>query len=140
MLNRMNELSTGEIARACDVSPDTIRYYERRGAIAAERIGKGGRRFHASAIDRVRVIRNAIAVGFTLDEIVHFFSERSAGRPPCRQVRAAAGGKLAILDEKIREMHSLRDQLAAILVAWDSRLADGEPAHLLESLPERSNR
>ena len=125
MLNRMNELSTGEIARACDVSPDTIRYYERGGAIAAERIGKGGRRFHVSAIDRVRVIRNAIAVGFT---------------PPCRQVRAAAGGKLAILDEKIREMHSLRDQLAAILVAWDSRLADGEPAHLLESLPERSNR
>jgi len=55
-------------------------------------------------------------------------------------VRAAAGGKLAILDEKIREMHSLRDQLAAILVAWDSRLADGEPARLLESLPERSNR
>jgi DNA-binding transcriptional MerR regulator len=136
----MNELSTGQVADACDVSPDTIRYYERRGAIAAERNGNGGRRFPASAIDRVRVIRNAIAIGFTLDEIVHFFSERQAGRPPCRQVRAAAGEKLELLDEKIRELRSLRDQLAEVLVAWDSRLADGEPAHLLESLPKRSSR
>ena len=139
-LDPMNGLSTGEIARACDVSPDTIRYYVRRGAIAAERNGNGGRRFSASAVGRVRVIRNAIAIGFTLDEIVHFFSERQAGRPPCKQVRAAAGEKLTMLDEKIREMHSLRDQLAAVLEAWDSRLADGEPAHLLESLPERSSR
>jgi DNA-binding transcriptional MerR regulator len=140
MLDRMDGLSTGEVAHACDVSPDTIRYYVRRGAIAAERNGNGGRRFPASAIDRVRVIRNAIAIGFTLDEIVHFFSERRAGRPPCKEVRAPAGEKLAMLDEKIREMHSLRDQLAVVLAAWDSRLAEGEPAHLLESLPERSSR
>jgi DNA-binding transcriptional MerR regulator len=140
MLNRMDEFSTGEVARACDVSPDTIRYYVRRGAIAAERNGSGGRRFSASAIGRVRIVRNAIAIGFTLDEIVHFFSERGAGRPPCKQVRAAAGEKLATLDEKIREMLRLRDQLATVLAAWDSRLAEGEPAHLLESLPERSHR
>ncbi len=137
----MKNLSTGEVARACSVSPDTIRYYERRGAIAAaERNGNGGRRFQESAIARVRVIRNAIAVGFTLAEITHFFTERRAGRPPCGQVRAAAGEKLELLDQKIRELQTLRDQLASVLRDWDSRLERGEPAHLLESLPERSIR
>jgi DNA-binding transcriptional MerR regulator len=135
----MSELSTGEIARACSVSPDTIRYYEKRGAIAAaDRDGNRGRRFPQSAIARVRVIRNAIAVGFTLDEITRFFAERRAGRPPCRQVRAAAGEKLERLDQKIRELQTLRDQLEAVLRDWDARLERGEPAHLLESLPERS--
>jgi len=119
------------------VSPDTIRYDERRGAIDAERSPAGGRRFAPSVVESVRIIRNAIAVGFTLDEIMHFFAQRRAGRSPCREVRAAAGEKPRQLDDRIREMQSLRDQLASVLSDWDERLSRGEPAHLLESLPDR---
>ena len=131
----MNTLSTGDVARACDVSPDTIRYYERRGAIASQRSDNNCRRFAPSVVQRVRVIRNAIAIGFTLDELVHFFAEKQAGRSPCRKVRAAAGEKLEQLDQKIRAMQDLRTQLTAVLAAWDERLERGEPAHLLEALP-----
>jgi DNA-binding transcriptional MerR regulator len=134
----MDELSCGEVARACDVSTDTIRYYERRGAIPADRNASGARRFAPSTIRRVRVIRNAIALGFTLDEIIDFFTDRQAGHPPCRKVRAAGEAKLHALDEKIRAMQVLREQVARVLDEWDLRLAQGEPARLLESLPDRA--
>ena len=136
----MNELTTGDVARECAVSPDTIRYYEKRGAITAARSGGGMRMFDRATIRRVRVIRNAIAIGFTIDELLRFFADKRDGRPPCRRVRAAAAEKLAALDQKIDEMQQLRAEMAEILRDWDSRLENGEPAHLLESIPERRKR
>src|SRR5213594_1086003 len=136
-----DELSTGDLARACGVSPDSIRFYERRGAISARRLASGYRRFPAETVRRVHVIRRAIAIGFSMEEIVRFFSERRAGRPPCKQVRAAAETKLADIDRRIADLIALREQIAAILEDWDIRLAnrsDSEPVHLLESL-ERSS-
>ncbi len=133
-------MTTGEVARACGVSADTIRYYERAGAITAERGANGYRSYSPETVQRVVVIRRAIGVGFSLDAIVGFFRERGEGRPPCRKVRSSAQAKLAEIDARIAEMISLRDALASILRDWDVRLAAGEPAHLLESLPERSSR
>jgi len=133
-------MTTGEVARACGVSADTIRYYEREGAITAERGANGYRSYPPETVQRVLVIRRAIGVGFSLDAIVGFFRERGEGHPPCRRVRAAAEAKLAEIDARIAEMISLRDQLASILRDWDVRLAGDLPAHLLESLPERNSR
>ena len=133
-------MTTGEVARACGVSADTIRYYEREGAIAAERGANGYRSYPPETVQRVLVIRRAIGVGFSLDAIVGFFREQGEGHPPCRKVRAAAEAKLAEIDARIAEMIAFRDQLASILRDWDVRLTGGLPAHLLESLPERSSR
>ncbi len=58
-----NELSTGDVARACGVSPDTIRYYERCGAFAGRRMANGYRRFPPETVQRVQIIRRAIAIG-----------------------------------------------------------------------------
>ena len=131
-----NDLSTGELARACSVSADTIRYYERRGALgAAIRGANGYRKYPADAVDRVLLIRRAISLGFSIDEIVEVLRERVAGRPPCRRVRAIAAAKLEELDGRIMELQSLRETVAATIAEWDERLsqtAPGEPAHLLE--------
>jgi MerR family transcriptional regulator, copper efflux regulator len=135
-------MTTGEVANACGVSADTIRYYERQGAIASERAPNGYRCYPPETVQRVQVIRRAVAVGFTLEEIAGFFRERRDGNPPCRKVRAAAEGKLAEIDRRIAELVALREQLAGILRDWDARLTrsnDGHPAHLLESLPERGS-
>jgi len=51
-----NELSTGDVARACGVSPDTIRYYERCGAFAGRRMANGYRRFPPETVQRVQII------------------------------------------------------------------------------------
>ncbi len=131
-----DEIFSGELARICGVSPDTIRHYERVGVLpAAVRGANGYRRFPRSAVERVRLIRRALAIGFSLSEIERILRQRDGGTPPCRHVRALAGEKLDTLDRRIAEMTAMREELAAMLDQWDARLAvtrDGEEAGLLE--------
>jgi len=132
-----DEIFSGELARICGVSPDTIRHYERVGVLpAAVRGANGYRRFPRSAVARVQLIRRALAIGFSLSEVARILRQRDGGTPPCRSVRALAGEKLAALDRRIAEMTAMREELAAMLDEWDARLAvtrDGEEARLLES-------
>jgi MerR family transcriptional regulator, copper efflux regulator len=136
-----DEILTGELARICGVSPDTIRHYERVGVIpAAARGANGYRSFPRTVVERVRLVRRAVAIGFSLEEISRIVRRRDAGQPPCRGVRALAGEKLAELDRRIAEMIAMRDELHRIIDEWDDRLAstpDGEPARLLEHLGDR---
>jgi DNA-binding transcriptional MerR regulator len=140
------EISSGELARTCGVSPDTIRHYERVGVLPRAARGENGyRRFPLAAVERVRLIRRALAIGFSLDELVRILRQRDDGSPPCRTVRAMAGSKLEALDRRIRELIETREQLAKMLEAWDDRLAatrDGLAAGLLEDAPglERTQR
>jgi DNA-binding transcriptional MerR regulator len=136
-----DNLTVSDVARACGVSPDTVRYYERKGAIpAAARRPNHYRSYPRAAVARVQTVRRAIALGFTIEELARIFKKRSLGKAPCRDVRALAVRKLADLDARLREMNALRDTLAATIRQWDARLeqtGEGEPAHLLESLTER---
>lgn len=131
-------LRIGDVARACGVSSDTIRWYEKQGVLGtAQREANGYRVYDAETIERVRVVRRAVAVGFSIAELARIFRQRAAGSPPCREARALAHRKLHELDERIAELHAVREQLAAVVDDWDARLsrtADGEPAHLIESL------
>jgi DNA-binding transcriptional MerR regulator len=131
-------LRIGEVADACGVSADTIRHYERKGVLPpADRDESGYRRYTENTIDRVRVVRRALAIGFTLDELSRIFRERASGRPPCRDVQALARRKLHELDERIAELLKLRAALAVTLETWDAQLdatAGGEMALLLDSL------
>jgi len=143
MYGQDDELTVGDLARACGVSADTVRHYERKGAIpAAARRANRYRSYPRAAIERVQIVRRALALGFTLEELARIFRKRASGKPPCRDVRALAERKLADLDARIGAMSALRDALAATLREWDTRLeraGEGEPAHLLESLTERSH-
>ena len=131
-------LRTGELARSAGVSVDTIRHYEKLGVIpAATREANGYRAYSPECVERVRVVRCALEIGFTLEEIARIFRQRATGRPPCRDVRNLGASKLASLDDRIATLIALRDALATTLASWDDRLADtnpGEPARLLETL------
>lgn len=135
----MNEdLLPAELARLCGVSPDTIRHYEKVGVLpAAHRGANGYRRFSREMVDRVRLVRRALAIGFSLEELARILRERDGGAAPCRGVRALAETKLAELDRRIAELQALRGELAKVVTEWDERLAvtrDGEPARLLEAM------
>ncbi|HEV7241654.1 MAG TPA: heavy metal-responsive transcriptional regulator [Thermoanaerobaculia bacterium] len=131
-----DEFFSGELARTCGVSPDTIRHYERLGVLpAAVRGANGYRRFPREAAGRVMLIRRALAIGFSLAGVARILSQRDDGSPPCRAVRALAGEKLDTLDRRIAEMTAMREDLARMIEQWDVRLAatrDGEAARLLE--------
>jgi len=142
MLGRMTEsgngMRSGELARLAGVSTDTLRHYERLGVLASPgRTTSGYRVYQAAALQRVLLIRRALAVGFSLPELARILRVRDAGGAPCKQVRAMAECNLGEIDRRIEEMLLLRKQLAELLAAWDERL-DGTPsgqrAGLLEML------
>jgi len=134
-----DELMVTDVARACGVSTDTIRHYERKGIIpAAERQANGYRRYPRETIELVDRARRALALGFTLDELGRIFRQRAAGKAPCAEVRQLAALKLEQLDVRIASLLALREELRGTIETWDARLAvtpAGEPARLLELRP-----
>jgi len=131
-------LLIGSVAGQTGVSVDTVRHYERKGLLPnVIRDASGYRRYPAETIDRIRIVRAALAIGFSLDELARVFRQRASGKPPCAYVRDLAIRKLAELDERIAAMNAIRAVLAATATSWEQRLRttpDGGFAHLLESL------
>src|SRR6267142_3691705 len=114
---------SGELAELVGVSTDTLRHYERKGVLARPlRKANDYRQYPATALQRVRLIRRALAVGFTLDELAVVLRERDRGGAPCMEVRTLAAAKLADIETRLREMAELRDELRAVLKDWDRRL------------------
>jgi DNA-binding transcriptional MerR regulator len=128
----------GEVARRAGVSTDTVRHYERKGLLPrARRSANGYREYPAGTEQAVRLIRNALTVGFTLEELARVLAARARGEAPCRTVRALAGDKLDVMDQRLADLQGARDRLHAVLADWDARLLrtpEGQRAGLLEAL------
>lgn len=136
-------LLAGELARLTGVSTDTLRHYERKDVLPKpHRLANGYRKYPPNSVDRVRLIRRALSVGFTLDELAQFLKARDRGYAPCREVRALAAEKLSGLEERLSEMMAVRDELRGTINDWDRRLAGknaGEPAGLLDALAKQES-
>ena len=131
-------LSSGDLADLAGVSRDTLRHYERKGVLARPLRGHNGyRKYPPEALQRVQLVRRALSVGFTLDELAKVLKVRDAGGAPCEEVRRLATQKLVNVQDQLRELTTLRDELQETLSGWDARLARGargKRANLLESL------
>lgn len=131
----------GELAKAAGVSTDTLRHYERKGVLPRpHRARNGYREYPKEALERVAMIRQALAVGFTLDELSAVFKIRDRGGVPCLEVRNLAAKKLSDIEVQLREMEALRNELRESLQDWDLRLSNtpsGERAELLKVLAGR---
>ena len=134
-------LSPSELARLTGVSTDTLRHYERKGVLGIPARSQGGYRLYPpEAVGRVRLVRRALAIGFTLHDLAAALSERARGGTPCRSVRALVAERLAELETRLRDLAELRDELRVLLRDWDLRLAKipkGAQARLLDVLADR---
>ena len=136
-------LRSGELAGLAAISPDTLRHYERMKLLALPRRSSGNYRLYPpEAADRVRLIRRALTIGFSLPELAKILKVRDEGGSPCRQVKRLLEEKLFKMDEQIGDLVAMRDHLRTVLADWDKRLArtsKGKPARLLDTLvvPER---
>jgi DNA-binding transcriptional MerR regulator len=134
-------MSAGELARQAGVSADTVRHYERKGVIARPPRGANGyRKYPEETVARVRLIRGALGLGFTLDDLAGVLRIRDRGGVPCGRVRALAAAKLEEVEARLRELVSLRNDLRSALRTWDMELAKtpaGKRAGLLDALPAR---
>src|SRR5262245_21265531 len=120
----MNSLALriGEVAIRAGVSIDAVRYYERRRLLpAAPRTEGGFRLFSLDTVERVRFIKPAQELGFSLDEISELLS--TGGARECRRVRDHLKVKLSEVDGRIRLMKDFRKILARHLAACEQELS-----------------
>lgn len=129
----------GELAAEVGVSTDTLRHYERKGVLPCPRRSSNGyRQYPPETIERVKTVRRALAVGFTLDELAEILGERDRGGMPCRHVFNLANEKLAAVETQLAELAQLRDQLESIIFDWKGRLEsmpENGRAELLNAIP-----
>lgn len=113
----------GRLANAVGVNVETVRYYQRRGLLSAPARKDGGfRRYADTDMERLRFIKRAQSTGFTLSEIETLLSLRES--QSCADTRALAARKLAIVEERLRDLRRLRAELKEWL-----DLCDHNPAN-----------
>lgn len=115
-------LNIGEAARQGGVSVETLRYYEQQGLIVSpERGANGYRKYLPEVVRRIRFIKRAQEVGFTLRDIGELLSLKSDSSASCSDVRDRAFGKLSEIEEKIRVLSNMRDVLSTWTDACPSK-------------------
>ena len=124
----------GELAEHAGVNVQTLRYYERRGLLAAPSRSRAGfRHYEQESLQRIRFIRRAQDLGFTLEEIRDLLNLWHQSTTACGAVEMRATTTLARIDQKIADLHRMRAALAQYTAACRMhRSVDGCP--LLTSL------
>lgn len=107
----------GELATACGVTRETLRFYEQRGLIRAQRQGNGYRRYAPETVLLVRYIQTAQQLGFTLGEIGHALPALWTQQAPAQAVASVLQQKLADIDARIAQLGALRHDLAQRLAS-----------------------
>jgi MerR family copper efflux transcriptional regulator len=116
----MRAISTGQLAKAAGVGVETVRFYERKGLLdAPARKDSGYRQYDAEAVERLRFIRRAQQVGFTLKEIRDLLALRDDPDARRADVRDRAAGKIADIDAKVRDLLAMRASLVGLLESCD---------------------
>ena len=111
-------LSISETSTTTGMSQDTLRYYERIGLLTRVARNAGGqRRYTSDDIARLRFIRRAQAMDFSLEEIGELLALRDLDGDVRSDVRALAENKLVAIVARIETLSALRDELAALIAA-----------------------
>ncbi|MEP7207076.1 MAG: MerR family transcriptional regulator [Casimicrobiaceae bacterium] len=108
------ELTIGRLADAAEVNVETIRYYQRRGLLDEPVKPPGGqRRYGPAAALRVRFIKRAQQLGFTLDEVQGLLLLEDG--QSCRETRLLAERKLAMIEGRIADLSRMRRLLKGLV-------------------------
>ncbi|MBX9696457.1 MAG: heavy metal-responsive transcriptional regulator [Alphaproteobacteria bacterium] len=117
----MVSLSIGELAKNGGVSIDTIRYYEVLGILLpVERTKAGYRLYSESSLERLKFIRQAQRLDFTLKEIKELLDLRLSDTAKCSDVRKQAEAKIALIEEKEKELKTVKKALKDLIMACNN--------------------
>ncbi len=124
-------ITIGQLARLAAVNVETIRYYQRIGLIAEPpKPDQGYRRYSHQVLDRVRFIKRAQELGFTLKEIAKLLSLSEAR---CGDVQALAELKYDNIQAKIADLHRLASVLKDLLLQCQAN-PDNAGCPIIQSL------
>jgi DNA-binding transcriptional MerR regulator len=111
-MRRIAMLTIGRLGTLSGLEPKTLRYYDRVGLVRpAGRTGAGYRMYGEDAVDRLRFIRRAKALGISLADIRRILAVRDEGAAPCQHVLALVGDNLKKVEGQIAQLTRLRGDL-----------------------------
>ncbi|OCA55791.1 Zn(2+)-responsive transcriptional regulator [Photorhabdus namnaonensis] len=103
----------GQLAKLANVTPDTVRFYEKQGMMEHQNRTEGGYRLYTEQdLQRLRFIRYAKQLGFTLEAITELLSIRvDPAHHTCEESKQIVDARLMEVEEKLFEMRKMRDSL-----------------------------
>ncbi|MDX2120113.1 MAG: MerR family transcriptional regulator [Gemmatimonadota bacterium] len=124
----------GHVAAQAGVNIQTVRYYERRGLLETPRRSTGGyRQYGDDVVPRIRFIRRAQELGFTLEEIGELLTLRFRHGEACDDVSGRATAKIGLVQQKLWELERMKRVLEGLVEACRHREATAE-CPILEAL------
>lgn len=134
----MESLTIGQLAKAAGVNVETVRYYQRRGLMPVPpRHESAYRHYGQGDVARIRFIKRAQELGFSLKEISELLSLRVDPETTCVDVRRRAEAKLVDIEEKIRTLQGMKKALAKLVGQCQGRGPTGE-CPILEALDSKT--
>jgi Zn(II)-responsive transcriptional regulator len=113
----MDNLTIGKLAKQLGLGVETLRYYERRGLIEPRRrTAAGYRLYDPDALRRLRFIRRAQALGFSLDEIAELLALSERPADSAAEVKRLTQAKIDDIETRIRDLERMRTALQALEV------------------------
>src|SRR2546427_13259869 len=115
-------MTIGQVADAADVNIQTIRYYERRGLFPTpRRTAAGYRQYADDAVARLRFIKHAQELGFSLQEIQELLGLRVRHSAACDVVERKTRQKIEFVQQRIRDLQRMRRTLKRLAAACTAR-------------------
>lgn len=126
-------LTIGALARCGGVSVETVRYYQRRGLLAVPGRPLGGiRRYPSETVRRLRFIKRAQQLGFTLAEVAELLT--IAGGTSCSPKCEIGASRLADIERRIADLIGMQRALARLVEGCRSGRRDESPCPVIEAL------
>ena len=118
----MKALTIGQVARHAGVGIETVRFYERQGLLAGPaRTAAGHRQYTEDVVERLRFIRRAKELGFSLKEIKELLALRVDPTTTCAEVRSKAAAKVADVEQKIEALQRIKKALVKLTAVCRGR-------------------
>jgi MerR family transcriptional regulator, copper efflux regulator len=115
-------LTIGQLAKESGVNLETVRFYERRGLLPKpNRSASGYRLFPRRYVGRIRFIKHAQALGFSLKEIQELLALRVAAGVTCAKVRSRAEDKISDIERRIRDLKTMKTALLKLATSCSGR-------------------
>ena len=122
------------LAKAAGTPSSTIRYYERIGLLNPEDRSQGNYRLYGGeSLRKLKFIRSAQAIGFTLGDVRALLSDDAGGTPTCGNVQGVIEERLAEIDQRLKDLRHVRRVLKTALGKCQ-RQKKTDCCHVVESL------
>jgi len=110
----VTRFTIGKLARASGVGVETVRFYERKGLVKRPPAQKGYRTYAEEDARRIRFIKRAQELGFTLKQIKGLLELNAAPRSTCADVKRHTDAKLTEVEQKIRDLQQMKRSLRTL--------------------------